>query len=300
MIAPMDDAFTAAEGFLLAEARLLEQRLFATCFRKAPATGVIDALRGYQNPDGGFGHGLEPDTRCPASLPIYVEVAFQTMAMAGATDPDMIGRACDFLSRTAAEANAGGAVSLASPVIEPYPRAEHWSDWTYEPGVNPTAGLAGLLYQLDFEHAWRDEATRFSWRSLESEALPDDVHALSELLVFLDYVPDQARAEKHTAAVLEHMMSKAMFHLDPASPGYGLSPLHVAPTPDSRVRSLFTDAQITAHLDHLVQTQQPDGGWPLTWEPPSAASLLDWRGMVTLRTVRTLAAYERLQPGDVA
>jgi hypothetical protein len=72
----MDDAFAAADRFLLDQARLLERRLFAACFLGQPAAGVVDALRGCQNYDGGFGHALEPDTRCPASLPVYVEAAF--------------------------------------------------------------------------------------------------------------------------------------------------------------------------------------------------------------------------------
>jgi hypothetical protein len=61
----MDDVFAAGDRFLLSEARLLERRLFSTCFLGAPASGVIDAPPGYQNPDGGFGQALEPGTRCP-------------------------------------------------------------------------------------------------------------------------------------------------------------------------------------------------------------------------------------------
>src|SRR5215472_2288776 len=123
----MDDAFTAGHQFLNKQARLLDRRLFATCFLGAPAAGVIDALRGYQNDDGGFGHGLEPDKRCPASLPIDVEVALHALDTAGSTDETMVRRACDFLARTAAEAGAGGAVPPAFAVIESFPRAEHWS-----------------------------------------------------------------------------------------------------------------------------------------------------------------------------
>src|SRR5712691_7784769 len=109
----MDDAFAAGDRFLLNQARLLERRLFATCFLGQPAAGVVDALRGYQNEDGGFGHALEPDKRCPASLPIDVETAFQALATAGTVDHDMVTRACDFLARAAEETGAGGAVPLA-------------------------------------------------------------------------------------------------------------------------------------------------------------------------------------------
>jgi hypothetical protein len=296
----MDDSFAAGDRFLLAEARLLERRLFATCFLGAPPTGVVDALRGYQNDDGGFGHGLEPDKRCPASLPIDVELAFRALVTAGATDAAMLQRACDFLGRTAAQAGADGAVPLAFPIIEAFPRAAHWTDWTYEPGLNPTAGLAGLLYRLDFEHPWRAEATRFCWAALEKGDLPDEVHALAEVFVFLAHVPEPERAERHAADVLAHLTGMSMFHLDPQTPGYGLSPLHIAPAADSRWRTLFSDAQLDGHLDHLAGTQEADGGWPITWEPPSTASTLEWRGIVTLQALRTLTSYGRLDAASAS
>ena len=295
----MDDAFTAAERFLRAQARLVDQRLFDTCFRGAPAAGVVAALGGYQNSDGGFGHGLEPDKRCPASLPIDVEIALQTLATAGVRDPGTLGPAGDFLARTAAAADAGGAVPLAFPVIESYPRAEHWSDWTYLPGLNPTAGLAGRLHLLGFAHPWRDAATAYCWQALEGgDPLPDDVHALAEVLVFLEYAPERDRADNHAPVVLQHMIDQEMFHLDPQTPGYGLSPLVVAPLAESRWRTLFTAAQIDAHLDHMLRDQQADGGWPITWDPPSEASRLEWRGIVTLAALRTLTSYGRLNVPD--
>lgn len=290
----VDDAFAAADRFLLSQARLLERRLFATCFLDQSPDSVVDALRGYQNDDGGFGHGLEPDKRCPASLPIDVEVALQALATAGAADHEMIARACDFLARIADAGDAGGAVPLAFPVIESFPRAAHWTDWTYQPGLNPTAGLVGLLYRLGVDHPWREEGAAYCWRQLGSGHRIGDAHELSEVFVFLEHVPDRDRADRHAAALAATLADVAMFHLDPASEGYGLTPLHLAPEPGSRWRRLFTDAQIDGHLDKLLGSQQPDGGWPVSWEPPSEASLLEWRGIVTLQALRTLTAYDRL------
>jgi len=290
----MDDAFIAADQFLLREARLLERRLFAACFLGAPAAGVLDALRGYRNDDGGFGHGLEPDKRCPRSLPIDVETALGAMAAAGPGDPAMIGQACDYLAGVAAQAGAGGAVPLALPVIESFPRAAHWTEWTYQPGLNPTAGLAGLLYQLGADHPWRAEATRYCWDQLESGSLPGDAHELSEVLIFLEHVPDRDRAERCAARLAGHLTEVSMLKLDPAAPGYGLTPLHLAPAAGSRWRSLFSAERIDAHLDRLLAGQQADGGWPISWEPPSEAALLEWRGVVTLGALRTLTSYGRL------
>lgn len=290
----MDDAFAAADRFLLGNARLLERRLFATCFLGQPAARVADALRGYQNDDGGFGHALEPDVRCPVSLPIYVEMAFQALATAGADGQDMVVRACDFLARVAGEAGAGGAVPPAFPVIESFPRAVHWSEWTYQPALNPTAGLVGLLYQLDIDHPWRTDGAAYCWRQIESGGPPGDAHTLKEVLLFLEHVPDRSRADRHAAELAANLDRIPMFHLDPDAPGYGLSPLDMAPLATSRWRALFTPAQIDAHLARLQGDQQPDGGWPITWEPPSEAAVAEWRGAVTLQALRTLTSYGRL------
>lgn len=291
----MDDVFAAGDRFLLSQARLLERRLFATCFLGAPANGVVDVLRGYQNEDGGFGHALEPDTRCPASLPIYVETAFQVLATVATVDRSMVLRACDFLARSAVQADAGGAVPLAFPIIESFPRAEHWTEWTYEPGLNPTAGLVGLLYELGVEHPWRTEATRYCWERLESGTMPDSAHSLSEVLVFLDHVPERDRADDCAEGIARHLEEIPGLHLDPETPGYGLSPLHLAPTTGSRWRKLFTNVQISAALGHLLGNQQPDGGWPISWEAPSEAATLEWRGVVTFQALRTLTSYGRVR-----
>jgi hypothetical protein len=164
------------------------------------------------------------------------------------------------------------------------------------PGPNPTAGLAGLLHRIGFDHPWRDAATAYCWQILESAPLPDEIHAVSEILVFLEHVDDRERADKHAPAVVDHLTAMDMFHLDPAAEGYGLSPLIIAPTADSRWRPLFSDDVINGHLDHLEHSQEPDGGWTITWDPPSAASRLEWRGHVTVEAVRTLTSYGRLAP----
>ena len=290
----MDDKFAAGRDFILREGRLLERRLFATCFEGAPATGVVDAVRAFRNDDGGFGHGLEPDVRCPASLPVDVEVAFQALATARAADRELVLGACDYLAKVAASVAAGGAVPPALPVIESFPRAAHWTEWTYEPSLNPTAGLVGVLNRLGVAHPWLDEATAFCWAQLEGPALPSEAHALSEVLVFLEQMPDDDRSAAAAARVVECLSGASSWRTDPDDPGYGLSPLSIAPLADSRWRGLFPTEVLAAHLDRLERDQQADGGWPITWEPPSEAAVLEWRGVMTLGALRTLVSYGRM------
>lgn len=284
-----DARFAAAHGFIRREARLLERRMFASIFEGEAADGVIDALRAYRNADGGFGHGLEPDKLCPESLPLDVETALGAMAAVGRVDMGLARGACDFLSSLSSD----GAVPLVTAAIEQYPHAVHWAEWAYRPGVNPTAGLAALLHRLGVEHPWRTRATAWCWAALEQE-LPTDAHALGEALSFLEHAGDPERAAPIAARIETHLPEVSYLRLDAGDPGYGVTPLHYAPEPSSRWRTLFADDAIGAHLDRLEADQQEDGGWAITWEPPSTAATLAYRGVETLRALRVLAAYGRI------
>ncbi len=285
------DTYAAGRAFLEREGRLIERRLAATLFDGAPAGAVLDTLRGYRNPDGGFGHGLEPDKRCPDSLPIDVESAFETMLVAGAVDEAMVLYACDWLAEVAAP---DGAVPLSFPVIEAHPRAEHWSEWTYIPGLNPTAGLAGRLHRMGVDHPWLDRATEWCWSRLE-KGFDEDAHSLREVLLFLAHVPDRARAEAAGSSVGAWLTQARWYRADPDDPSYGVTPLDFAPEPGGSWSHLFDDALIERHLDGLQRDQQADGSWAITWEPPGTASTFEWRGMLTLWALRVLRAYGRLE-----
>jgi hypothetical protein len=294
-----DDVFTAGRTFLDGEGRLVERRLAAVLFDGADPRGVVDTVCAYRNPDGGFGHGLEPDKRCPASLPIDVEFALDVLWAAGGSTADgfdglgldsLVLGACDWLGSVAAP---DGAVPLSLPVMERYPRAEHVADWMYTPALNPTAGLVGRLHEIGVTHPWLERATDWTWTRLES-GFDEDAHALRELLVFLAHAPDRNRAETVSANVDAWLADAQWYRADPADPSYGVTPLHLAPSPDSPWRRLFDDAAIEGHLDRLARDQQADGGWPITWEPPGVAATLEWRGIETLRALRTLRAYGRI------
>ena len=283
--------FAAGRDFVAREARVLEQRVFATIFEGAPSEGVLAALRAYQNEDGGLGHGLEPDKRCPASQPLDVAFAFQTLDAAGAVDVSLMRRACDFLAGLADE---DGGVPIVLPSIASYPRAEHWGDGEFPPSLNPTAGIAGRALKAGIEHPWLDAATRFCWRQLDL-ALPTDAHTILETLVFLEHVSGRQRAEGFIPRVLGELRTATFFLADPGDPAYGLTPLHFAPAPSSRWRTAFSDEEIDAWLRRLERDQQRDGGWPLTWSAPSTSSQLAWRGQKTLWALTVLAAHRRLE-----
>ena len=71
-------------------------------FAGGPAEPVATALAAYQNADGGFGHALEPDLRCPGSQPAATLYALEMLHEAGMMDTDMARRARAWIASVAA------------------------------------------------------------------------------------------------------------------------------------------------------------------------------------------------------
>ena len=278
--------FDDARNFLYANGRLLERNLFAALFEDGDPGAVVEALRGYRNPDGGFGHGLEPDKRFPASQPLDVECAFQAMDAAGRVDPDLVQGACRFLEVL------GSGVGCLTGISPRYPHAPHWQEWALAPSLNPTAGIVSLLWKWDFVHNWREEATAFCWQQLE-QGVPSDAHGYGEVLSFLAWVPDRERAARLSDELADRLQRLDLFRLDPDEGGYGLTPLHFAASPESPWMTLFDRSTIEAHLDGLIAEQGDDGGWPISWPTLSLAAQCEWRAIETLRALRTLRAFGR-------
>lgn len=283
-----------AEEFMLLNARLLERRLFALLFRGEAAEPALSALRAYQNADGGFGNALEPDKRCADSQPIDQEVALSVMDDAG-FDNALAGRICDFLQTIT---TPKGGVPFVLETARSAPRAPWWNTDDHPPAsLNPTAAIAGLLHKHGFGHPWLDRATAYCWDAIEVSPL-DEPHLLLAILTFLEHAPDRGRARDAFDQLAANLFTHGLVALDPAAEGYVKTPLDYAPTPQSWCRSLFGDDAIAAHLDALAARQQPDGGWPIAWPTVSVANELEYRGVVTLRALKTLRAYGRLGDGQ--
>jgi hypothetical protein len=281
--------FAAAELFLLRDARVLDRRRFAHRFRDGSAEAVVAALLAYRNDDGGFGNALEPDLRGASSQPVPLEHALRILDEVDRWDEALAAAACDWLVSVSTPA---GAPPFVLETVSDGPHAPWWTP-TGEPHPNPAAGIAGLLHKHGVEHEWLPRATDYCWQALERvDGLGAD-DSLS-VLVFLEHAPNRERADAVFAALGEHIRDD-LVALDPAKEGYVKSPLDFAPRPDALARRLFDDATIETHLGALEARQQDDGGWPITWEPPSTAAVSEWRGVWTIKALEVLDDYGRLE-----
>jgi hypothetical protein len=278
---------TAAETFIWNTARLLDRHRYAMLFEDGPAEPVIDVLRGYRNPDGGFGHALEPDVRCPSSQPSAALSALEILGEAGASDGELASGARAWVARIAA---ADGSVPSAMPDFEGYPHAP-W--YTVEPESMLTLALVAACYDGGATEAeWLDRATAWCWRSIETKERPAG-YWLKFALAFLDAVADEERADTAIASLAGRVDTSAVEPVG-GTEGEALRPLDLSPRPGSRSRALVTEAQIEDHLNRVESEQRPDGGWMFDWLAWSPAQTADWRGIITIRALTWLRENGRL------
>ncbi len=280
----------AAAIFLAGSGRVLEQRRFDRLFGDGPAAAVRDAVAAYRNPDGGFGHGLEPDCRCPASQPAAVEHAIRILDEADVWDSGLVGGACDWLQQHAA---AGGGATFVEPTVQGWPHAPWWIPVEGQATPIATGLITGTLHARGAEHPWLEQATEVMWSLIDTLSAPGPYDMLG-VCRFLDQVPDRERAQRAFDRIGSVLLDGKLVALDPDEPGEVHSPLEFAPRPQSIARQLFDDAAISAHLDHLAGGQREDGGWMFNWLDWSVQATLDWRGVLTVEALSLLRHNGRL------
>jgi hypothetical protein len=283
----------AAESFVWSTARLLDRHRYALLFAGGPAEPVLEALRGYRNPDGGFGHALEPDLRCPSSQPAPTLYALETLVEAGAADGELARGARAWIASIALP---DGGVPFALPGFESYPHAPWWAaagDSSEPEASFLTFALAAVLHAGGVaEDEWLARATEWCWSTIEGVEQPSG-YWLKYACTFLDATPEDERA-KTAIENLKAKIDPAAFAPAGGAEGEALCPLDLSPRPGLRSRSLVGQEQVERHLDTVEAEQQEDGGWMFDWRAWSLAQTADWRGNVTIRALNWLHDNARL------
>ncbi|MFD2083007.1 hypothetical protein SAMN05421678_103389 [Actinopolymorpha cephalotaxi] len=309
---------SAASSFVATHARLLERRRFGLLTGQATPDQVVTALVAYRNPDGGFGSGLEPDLRSASSQPVGALGAFEVLGEVATTagavvEPGLVARTMDWLDSVT---GPDGGVPFVLPTAAD---AAHAPQWTPEPdpasSLHLTAAVAAAAHRIAgvdtnsevgsdagsgvAAHPWLRRATDYCWAQLTDGYRPAHAIELRYVVEFLDAVPDRQRAR----AVLEssirpNVPAAGDLAVAGGAEGERQTTTDLSPLPDSASRVLFDPRAVDRDLSRLAAGQRADGGWTVDWAPFSELSDLEWRGIVTVRALRVLAANDRIDlPG---
>ncbi|MBK8027217.1 MAG: hypothetical protein IPK19_38960 [Chloroflexi bacterium] len=293
-------AFAKAVDYIAQNARPLEKARFAYHFEGGSGNAVLEALTAFQNADGGFGHGLEPDLRLPASSVIATTIAFQHFRELGlASDHPIVVSACRYLLDTYDVDHHNW--QIVPPNVSDAPHAPWWTFRDELTPINPRAEIAGYL--LDYPDHFPD-SMRLPVVDAVMHLLLEhpDTMEMHDLLCYLRLLKtpalppeDRARMQRKLERILAGSVER-----DPARwREYGLPPLAVVSAPDSPFAAMFQDA-IPANLDLILDSQSDHGGWLPSWtwgedsSPAWEQAKREWSGVITLDSLRTLRAFGRL------
>lgn len=291
----MIEQLQKAETFLQTKARPLEKVLYTFEFVNGDEEQVLDALMTYQNEDGGFGNGLEPDFRCKASSALATTIGLQHLIRIGADDSEpMVQSAIHYLLHTFDEEKMGW--EIVPEEVESAPRAIWWNyggDW---PWGNPSAEITGLLHHYkglvpaDFLETLTAHTVTYV-----QQLNTNDHHELQCLVKLLKELPADEAGK--ISDKVRHIARNSVTTDPEKWHGYCLLPLQIVSMKESFLYEEFKDA-IPSNIQHLLNTQAEDGSWKPTWawgqfEEEWEKAKQEWSGVLTLENLRILHAYEK-------
>jgi hypothetical protein len=300
------EAFERAREFMQKHARPLERAMFEAEFEAGAPEHALSELQHFQNEDGGFGNGLEPDLTLPDSSVLATAMGLSLLRELGVPPHDpCVRRAVDWLVG-AFDPDLAAWRSVPRQA-ENHPHAAHWAWSLHEDGLRWPVGvlpraeiLAAFHRSADFAPAelLADQTDR-----LVADLARADASVGADALVGCDLFvrTEQAPARQREAvATAMKVLGETMVNRDPeAWSGYCAKPLKLAPNPEAVLAKPLA-AEVQLNLDYEITHQNDDGSWSPNWSwngaYPEAWAIAEreWRGHLTLNTLGSLAAYGRL------
>lgn len=292
------DNYLRARDFLLTNARMIERRLFHYYFENGNKEGIFHSLYAYRNSDGGFGHGMEPDTASPESQPLFSIMALEVLDEVGYLTKEIILN--DFLPYFESVTTEKGGIPWMFRPKSNYPCEGHFKTVKERAALSTTAPFLGILEKYKIEIPWMQKAEEFVWNEFDRIK---EKHVFCYLcvprwLTFLEHTKSQSKATKTIDDLKNWISNNGIICEDKADDGWGLygkpHSLNYASSSESILYSIFTKESIESDLNELINRQKEDGRWD-TWYGISEGTKLEWAGIQTLWTLKTLKNYDRIE-----
>lgn len=302
-----------ASDWMKRNARPLEVARWEYFFEGASRDKVIQYLSAFQNKDGGFGHGLEPDFWSPASSPMATWAAGQILIEIGADSNDKIVKAMiQYLTQT--NDKKTGLWPSVLPENNDYPHAPHWhwqegvqSFWMF----NPSVELAAFLVHWSAEQS---ESALVGWNSIEKavkrlmSADEMNMHEINNYQQFIKIIqPNEEQfnsiINQSFQVVSDKIISLAELCVDRDisnwSSGYKALPLDFITSPEDSLSSIFGDL-IEQNLEYYKEQLSDDGVWDISWswnDYPAEFAIARryWQGILAVKRYKLLQSLGYLK-----
>jgi hypothetical protein len=302
-----ETSFDRAATFLRTQARRLELSLFEFHFigDEDSKAVVVEALRGYQNHDGGFGRALEPDVRMQDSSVVATKYALQILVDIQASDQEeLVQDGVAYLLDHYDQKKQ--AWPLVTDEVMDAPHAPWWDIEGLEEEfgsflANPKAGIVRCLleYRQLVPGGFLDDVLHTLMAHFE--ALPIEMEFF-DAISFLQLLQSNHLDDDHRERLLSKLKltGRRIVNRDPGKwLEFAVKPLWLAPSPFAPLAGIL-EGDVQRNLDFEIGNQNKDGSWSPSWSwgascPESwEAAEKEWKSILTLAMLRSLRDFRRI------
>ena len=302
------------EKFLYNRGRDIEIAKFNYHFNDGSKEDVVMALSIYQNRDGGFGHGLEPDSLNPYSSPLQTSEALKILKHIGYNDSNLddvssylINRALHYIYYYCLK---DGKINPNVPTNNDYPHASWWEynenffeTWRY----NPTAVIVALtLHFTTEENKYYKKAYELVPTIIESFISDTkenvDKHYLNNMMELYDVITAKNLFTEYHESLYNNLNSRIddLITLDESlwqddSSNQPIEVIQFMPFLNTEERK----ALIEKNLDYLLDSRDNNGLFEVTWTWKNdyeeyELQRVKWAGVILVNNLIFLKRFNRI------
>lgn len=286
--------------------RELEKYLFEYYFQGGSGINIITELKKYQNKDGGFGKGLEPDIRLVFSSPIATSIGVRLLSEID--DPKnvktIIKSAISYFESTFNEKRNGW---FAVPKeVNNFPHAPWWhydeeKDMTIidKNWGNPSAEILSYLYKYK-EYVSKIDIDYLVEYAVQYIGAKEEFESENELFCYIrlfEVLPDELkkRIMKRITVAISQVIEYDRGKWDEYVP----MPLDFVSSPD-KYKFGVEKSKIEENLDFYIKLIESSGVINPPWGNSYYHGSLkpaynEWKGVLTLKVIKILDNYGRIE-----
>jgi len=297
--------FEQLNRYMDTEARPLEKSIFNYYFNDSSGDNILDSLEAFQNTDGGFGKGIEPDFKLIKSSPMATTIGLRYLSKLDNSDraQNMIAKAVEYLETTF-DSNRNGWYSVPSNVNN-YPHAPWWEfrndinmtviDYSWG---NPTAELIGYVYKYK---KYLNNLDIYSLRNYAITNLNKRTEFNSEHEI-ISYIHMYNALDEEFSSQIVDTLKLAVSKLVNINQSEWIN---YVPTPlkfinlDSKNFFGIECKYIDQNLDYVIERLEEDGKILPTWQWDKYLeewefAKSEWMGILTLEALLSLLKFSRI------
>jgi hypothetical protein len=305
--------YQKTSSWIKRNARPLESARWDYFFEGTSCDNVTHILSAFQNDDGGFGHGIEPDFWLPHSSPMATWAAGRILMEIGAEKNDGIVKSMVSYLADTYNTQSGMWYSLL-PENNHYAHAPwwHWEEGVQEKWMfNPSVELAAFLIHWSSEQS---EASQIGWLTIEkavTHIMNKDEMDLHEISNYMQSIKIMRSHETTFDSKLPYLLSRVSekvmllaercVNKDASTwlSGYQALPLDFIDGPEHPLCERFGKL-VDQNLNLYIGQLSDEVVWDISWEwgkYPEEYSISKryWQGTLAVNRYRLLNSFGCLE-----